>query len=207
MRKITSIFIMALLAGCSKGATSATEFDRGGFNDREYRNDSIGFSLQVPESWHIENIGLNEFAEFDAALDEFMAGYEEEQRIGGGDSMVYFGLFSSILPTTETFPASLTAYLVDLSGLRGVDGATGYLRHFEGRFPQSIGIQVGDIVSGELGGRQFAAISTNASGVRRMEYATRVGNYALVFSIVYETDDQLSEVRRVLNEIRFERDS
>jgi len=207
MKNIIPAFFVALLTACEQGESRNTEIDRGTFSDGEYRNESLGFSLAFPDSWYIEQMGMEEFVQFDAALDEFMANYERENKIRKGEGAIYHGLFGVFLPHgSESTPAYLNAYLVELSRLRGVDGASGYLRHFQGRFPQMDAIQIGQISSGELGGRQFDAISINASGVRRMEYATLMNEYALVFSILYETDEQLEEARRVLHGIRFDRE-
>ncbi len=207
MKKIIPIFLFAILAVCTLGEASSPNIDRGTFSDREYRNLSLGFSLEFPDSWSIDKMGKEEFVQFDSALDEFMANYEKQKKIRECEGSIYHGLFGAFLPRgSESSPTYLNAYLVDLTRLRGVDGASGYLRHFQGRFPQLSVIQIGQIRSGELGGRQFDAISTNASGVRRMEYATIVSEYALVFSILYETDEQLEEARRVLRGISFDRE-
>ena len=207
MKKIILAFLSALLTACTQGEMRNTEIDRGTFSDGEYRNESLGFSLAFPDSWHIEQMGVEEFLQFDEVLDETMARHENATDVRRSGISVYFGLISSILPGAESWPPFLTAYLVDLDGLRGVSEAKGYLRHLKGRYPpQSDAIQIGDIRSGELGGREFYAISTNLSGVRSMEYATLVDEYALVFSLVYETDAQLTEARRVLNGIRFTHD-
>lgn len=210
MKRIISTFLLALLTGCIPTADGVREIDRGTFVNQVYQNEFFGFSLPVPDSWDTDEIKGELLAQFDTVLDDFMADYEKEEEIREGQSPIYYVLLSSTLPRPDSAPAHeisyLIAYAVDLSRLRGVDGAADYLRHFKGRYPQSSAIEIGDVISGELGGREFGAISTNVSGVRRMEYATAVDEYALVFSIVYERDEQLSEVRRVLDKVLFDRD-
>jgi len=132
MKKLIPAFFLALLTACTQGESSNTEIDRGAFSDGEYRNESLGFSLAFPDSWYIEQMGMKEFVQFDEVLDEAMARHENASDVRKSGVSVYFGIISAILPGEESWPPFLTAYLVDLDGLRGVSEAKGYLRHLKG---------------------------------------------------------------------------
>lgn len=133
MKRMIPTFLLALLSGCAPAADGVGEIDRGTFVNREYRNESFGFSLTVPDSWDTDEMETGQYVQFDAVLDEFMADYEKEKGIRESQSPIYFVLFSSTLPRAESAPAHsvayFIAYVVDLSSLQGVDGAPDYLRH------------------------------------------------------------------------------
>jgi len=133
-----------------------------------------------------------------------MATYEKENGIRDSDAHAYFGLFSLTKDTSSYHPIIVTAYVVDLQVLNGVSRACEYLRHLSKRYPESPHIAIRDVSSGNLGDREFSAISINTGNiVRRMEYATKIDTYLLLFSIASDSSDGLAEGRQLLNAVRF----
>lgn len=206
MKHIAPIYLLFVFVGCSQGVlnTSASDVDRGAFDGRQYQNDRLGFSLTVPESWEIEDYDILGWDHFDLAVSEFMATYEKEHGIRESDEHAYFGLFSLIKPTTSYHPIIVLGYLVDLEILNGISTAEEYLHHLSERHPGSPRITISNVSSGNLGNREFSAISINISGVfRRMEYATKIDSYLLLLSITSDSSDGLAEGRQLLNSVRF----
>lgn len=193
VKKVVVPIIFVSFLGCGQIADGENLSKRGEFDKGVYTNEFFEFTLDVPESWNV--ISGKQTQKLEAALFQDLANSEEERQ-------VFYLLFS--LNKTEFQGTFISGYAVDLESLRGTENASDYLREERKALSGSRKIEVGTVVTGQLGGREFKALSINVEGARRIKYATDKDEYVLVLSIDYGTHEAFAEAKRILDNVRIE---
>jgi len=197
MTKSIFISIAFLILGCGK--ITSSQPDLGSFSGREYRNDMLGFSLDVPVTWTIADENERKLAQ-EIALEQLYGNPELHP--------VLFFLYRNPQDTRHT---TIYAYAANLKSLNGISTAEDYLH----RLADMMGsdnprITSGEVYTGEVGGKTFKAMGISASfasetvkPVSQYLYATLLDEHALGFSITYSTANELAAARNVIQRLHF----
>lgn len=205
---LLALLMIAILAGCSPGKAVST----GVFSGNTYTNDFLNLSFKVPDGWVISS--KDEMASvFSVSADEIGSDDKEaEKKLNLGKQQVLYLAFASNHPedyadgdiiniSVIAENLSLAASLLVTSGEDYAKAAIENLKKTDSSYV------VGDIANQEINGTKFAVFdatlpSDNGDMKQRFICAVK-SRYAIVFTMTYFVDSELSEYQPLLDTISF----
>ncbi len=200
---------LALLISCQPKA--AKELSYGTFEDGVYANDYLGFSLQLPEDWHIQSqaqlqaqteMGQDLIAGDDELLKRQMKASEQQ-------SVSLFSAFQYQVGQTREINPNITGVVERVSLLSGVKSGADYHKHAKdlltkGQMDYRFSTPVYSV---SLNGKNFdvlyAELHFQGVVVKQKYYASLIEDYILLFVTSYGNDQQDKMLESILQEINF----
>ena len=183
----------------------------GSFEDGVYSHDYLGFSLRLPNGWHIQSeaqlqaqtkMGQDLIAGDDELLKRQMKASEQQ-------SVSLFSVFQHPIGKTPDFNPSISGVAEQVSLASGVKSGADYHKFAKdllakGQMDYSFPTPVYSI---SLGGKNFdvlhAEINFQGVVIRQKYYAFLIEDYVLLFVTSYGNDQQDKMLESILQEIKF----
>ena len=178
----------------------------GSVEEGKYTNQHFGFSLSFPKGWIVADQEVTSTAK--AVGSDIVAGTDEKKNKAIKDSMAKevvllnlmkkplgaFGNAMFMMVATRQASPKVTPSMV-AEATKSVFSSSPALK------------LTGDTQVKTIVGRQFALldyeITVNERTVKSKFHVTMVGTYALTFSLSYTEDEDLAELQKIVDSIRF----
>lgn len=215
-KKISILLIVLILAiaisGCNQKASIEKVINLGEWEENTYKNDYFGMTLVIPEEWtiltqeevdYITSLGQEQISENNEELAENID-YSLERTL----HFVYS--YKYPLNYIEEFNPNFISLAENLSLIAGIAVKTGsdYLELTKSGLEEAgLGYTFEEMKSEEIDGKKFDVMyaETDIYGfdIKQKYYAAIESGYALIFIISYTSDEQLSELNSILDNISF----
>jgi len=185
---------------------------RGRVEGQLYSNAYFGFSLPIPEGWHIQ--GEESRDRIIKAGGRLIVG--EDQKLKAliesprPSSAMPLAVFRYPIGSPVPFNPSFALVIEDVGGAPGIKRGSDYLYHVK-RLMQAAQVKptLGEeIYSKNLGGVDFdvldVALDLGVAVVRQRYYTTIVKGHALSVIIAYNSEDDLKALTQVLDSVKFQ---
>ncbi len=166
--------------------------DFGEILDRSYTNFFFGFKLTFPESWFVNT------TENDADLKKVKINLDIDTPKNTKNILNAFK-FQEKIGVTSVFRVSTE----DLDNFSNIKNAVDYFDAMRQTFkvvklPPDFKYSETD--AEKLGNVQFAFLDISSSKGTKRLYATVKNDFAIIFTLTYETDNELQEMKKILSE-------
>lgn len=185
--------------------TSDPNFDAGEIIGKTYANNNFNFSVTLPDDWEIAD---EDFAQrlkkegFDLSVETPKAASATAQsNLNAAVNRVRV-LLTAYKASPETNQnAILRVSIEDLSSVPQVKDAVDYfdlMRATYRNIKLPAGFKYSETQAERLGAMQFGFLDISAGKGKKRMYATVQGGHALMFTLTYNTDEDLAALKNVL---------
>ncbi|MBL8878737.1 MAG: hypothetical protein JNG88_06410 [Phycisphaerales bacterium] len=194
-------------------AGDAAKYDAGRWDGRRYVNESLGFSMSVPQDWHIADQDTT-----DALTDRGIS------FVANGDALLMRMAQTAKATTIQLVLASehapgkpgkvnnnIVVTAESLRGYPGIESAADYARAVEGVLRKTpLNYEFGVLKTRvSIGGMKAACLPASLRAgngqpeVQQRFYCVKMNDVALSFVLTYQDDIGFEKLRVVMNSIRF----
>lgn len=194
-------------------AADTARLDPGRWDDRRYQNDALGFSLVIPQDWHIADQDTT-----DALTDRGIS------FIANGDPLLSRMAQSAKSSTKQLVLASeyapgkpgkmnnnIVVTVESLRGYPGIESAADYARAVEETLRKTtLNYEFGVLKTRvSIGGLKAACLPASLRvghgqpAVQQRFYCVKLNDAALSFVLTYQDDIGFEKLRVIMNSIRF----
>lgn len=175
--------------------------DMGKLVFRTYRNQTFGFSITFPDNWliHEGDVEKQPVAVDLKAPESLPLSVKAE--ISQAIKRVHVLLTAYLLTPVSEENAVVRISVEDLSANPQIKDAVDYfdaIRAMYGAMKLPANFKYSDTQVEKLGVNQFGFLDTTSSAGKRRMYVTVRKGFAVMFTVSYEREDDLSALRRVL---------
>jgi len=190
-------------------ANAVPAVDMGSVTDRNYRNATFNFELNVPEGWLIADpkaeTTLKEQG-IDLKLKAPKASTTQEQTRLNGYARRVTVLLTAFHPRSKDENTVMRIAVEDLRRYPQVKDAVDYFDLMrEGyktiRLPSDF--KYSETQAEKLGRKQFGYLDTQSAESKTRMYATVRNGYAILFNLTYRSDEDLQTFRQMLSDANF----
>ncbi|WP_058486461.1 hypothetical protein [Defluviitalea phaphyphila] len=203
------IFLMSIFSGCTK---NKKELILGTFENNKYSNDYFGFTMELPEDWHIAT-DEEKKALFNVGKEMLVENNEDLVENTDSSSEGIFHLvwtYKYPLNSVEDFNPNFlcTAENVGLIDSIIIDEKD-YIESVKTVLEETgVGYKCGDISTEKIGNKDFYVmeVSLDYQGITIYQkyYLKIVDKYVLSYLLSYSSEDEKNELTDILNTISFE---
>ena len=197
---VAILFAVVTMPGCNKSRKIPKDFDYGSWTGSTYRNDFFGFSITVPEDWHIagkeEMKALLEDAEADAST----AGLFYTARYSADDFMKN---------ENEDFNPNIVLIVENLSLPGRKIDTTKYVSLYRKNLsPAMPGHAIQSETNKTIGGQEFTSLQSqsNFEGIHiSQEHLICVkNNYAVIFVLTTLDDSEKPQLDDIMATLKWD---
>ncbi len=182
---------------------AAKPTDVGTVSGKTYTSTAYHFQVTFPETWLIpdkdfERAMLNQGIDLRFKLPPGV-GTKNDSKTAPISLKILLTAYSALPGTPSAATARIS--VEDLSGLPQVKDAVDYFDLMRLNFQNMktpAGFKYSETQAEKLGAKQFAYLDTSSKTDKRRMYATVRGRNALLFTLIYHTDEDLQAFRDVL---------
>lgn len=208
---ILLLVVFAFTTGCSK--KSKKEITLGKMDGKTYTNEYFGLTYTIPDSWAIATD--EEKATLTKAGQEAVANGDEKLKkqldLSKEKALNLVFAFKHPLSYAEGFNPNFFCIAENLSIANSLSIKSGadYLTASKELMKKSgIPYVFKDLTSEKLGGKNFDVMEVNIDiqgiQIHQKYYSTIIDGYALNFISSYSTDEELNEINKISETIKFE---
>lgn len=196
----------------TKPAAAVTQkdaVDPGKVEGKTYSNATFGFEVNFPDTWLIPGDDFEEFMKG--------KGYDIAVRVKANDPQAKANVkrfekqVTLLLTAYRSMPGTPDNAVVlisveDLTDNPKIKDAVDYfdlMRAQISTMKLPADFTYSEVGAEKLGKKQFAYLETSSSAGKKRMYATVRGRYAIMFTLSYSANDDLSTLRRILEEGNF----
>ncbi|MFI5186948.1 MAG: hypothetical protein ACHQF0_09500 [Chitinophagales bacterium] len=211
MRLSIFILLLAITTACQRSSKIPEDFDYGKIENGVYTNNYFAFEIPVPAAWAVQS--REQVQQLQKQGEDIASGNNTELRtkLKAADiqTAILLTVFKNKPDSAISGFNSSFIILAENLGMSGVKEGKDYLEHAKEIMKQS---NVSYLFSPEyysekIGNKKFdamdATLSSNADSVRQIYYSTIDRNFALSFIISYSNSQQKTELKNIINKIRF----
>ena len=219
MKRVAAFVLVCttLFMGCGKQATdeqepSTDEIDIGVVEDSVYRNDYFGLSISLPMTWYVldknaQRTMINHATEKVVSDEKHLASTLEAI---DRQTVNLFAVFRYPGGSPRPFNPGMICTAEKVDEIPGIERGSDYLNHGKSfLLSNQVDVAFPSVVYPKtLGGLEFDVMPVNVSDAgkttKRRFYATITKGYALVFMVVYSTDQEESMLEYALDTVEFQ---
>ena len=207
---VFAVVCIALLAGCGKKASE--EIDFGVVENSIYRNNYFGLSMKIPTGWSVQDeaakqkiadLGKKVIAGDDKNLNAMLKASELQV-------VNLLAMYKHPIGTPVSFNPNIMCLAERVRHMPGIKRGKDYHYHSK-KILQSGQIKVSfpkDIYTERIAGVDFDVMTLQMSvagqTARQKMYTTIMKGYALSISVSFATDEEESELQKVLESVHFQ---
>lgn len=212
----TVLVCVAVLAGCGdrkKVGSASDEIDFGVVEKSVYRNKYFGLSMNIPPGWSVQDQDAKK-----KLMDmgrELLSGDDKNLkatlRVSEMQSVDLLTVFKHPVGTPVSFNPNIICVAEQIRHLPGIKRGKDYHFHTK-KVLQSSQLKVSfpkEIYAEQIGGMEFDIMTSHmrvaGQTVKQKYYAIVLKGYALVFIVSFSTDEEESELQKVVESIRFQK--